>query len=228
MRIAVASDTHSNIYALDAVLKHMDTVGYDLSVHLGDSIGFGTRPSETLDTIIDKFNYICMGSHEKACVEGIEWSGLSNIAKESLFKTVATLNTGELEIITHLESKHHIKDTIFVHDENEVGRWNRIFAGKTHIPVIVNKALSTGRISFTNDSQGYGVFETALSEHSIVNVGSVGMPLDGDSRACYAIFDTDTNKVTLYRVPYDKSKIVNELYRKHLDHKLIDTFVHAR
>jgi predicted phosphodiesterase len=53
MRIAVVSDIHANLTALDAVIADLQSVGVDLVVHGGDLMGGGTRPAEVIDRIRD-------------------------------------------------------------------------------------------------------------------------------------------------------------------------------
>jgi predicted phosphodiesterase len=53
VRIAVVSDIHANLTALDAVIADLKTVGADLVVHGGDLVGGGPRPAEVVDRIRD-------------------------------------------------------------------------------------------------------------------------------------------------------------------------------
>ena len=46
MRIAVISDIHSNIYALDKVIEDIKSKNVDMVVCTGDLVGYGTRPNE--------------------------------------------------------------------------------------------------------------------------------------------------------------------------------------
>ncbi|MEF3419289.1 metallophosphoesterase family protein, partial [Escherichia coli] len=51
MKIAVISDIHSNIYALDAVLADIETKDVDITVCTGDLVGYGTKPNEVIETL---------------------------------------------------------------------------------------------------------------------------------------------------------------------------------
>ena len=70
------------------------------------------------------------------------------------------------------------------------------FVGHTHDPVI-----------FFADGRECGVVpgkscRVEPSMRYIVNVGSVGQPRDGDARAAYCVYDTDTESVNIKRVEY--------------------------
>ena len=51
MKIAIISDIHSNIYALNAVLEDIENRNVDLIACTGDLVGYGTRPNEVISTI---------------------------------------------------------------------------------------------------------------------------------------------------------------------------------
>jgi protein phosphatase len=53
MRIAVVSDIHANLTALEAVIADLRKTGADLIVHGGDLMGGGPRPAEVIDRIRD-------------------------------------------------------------------------------------------------------------------------------------------------------------------------------
>ncbi len=54
MRIAVISDIHSNVYALDEVLADIQKRNVDMTVCTGDLVGYATRPNEVIETIKKK------------------------------------------------------------------------------------------------------------------------------------------------------------------------------
>ena len=93
---------------------------------------------------------------------------------------------------------------------NEIG-----FLGHTHIPYI----CTTDFYLMHPEWQQYEPYPLLSGTKTIVNVGSVGQPRDGDTRACYATFDG--KNVTHYRVKYDISKTVERIKKvPELDKKL--------
>ena len=66
MKIAVISDIHSNIYALEAVLEDMESRNIDLIACTGDLVGYGTRPNEVINTIRENRILTIMGNYDDA------------------------------------------------------------------------------------------------------------------------------------------------------------------
>ena len=66
MRIAVISDIHSNIYALDEVLADIEKRNVDMTVCTGDLVGYATRPNEVIETIKKEKILTIMGNYDDA------------------------------------------------------------------------------------------------------------------------------------------------------------------
>ncbi|MEZ4862073.1 MAG: metallophosphoesterase family protein [Caldilineaceae bacterium] len=72
MQIVVLTDIHGNLPALEAALREIQRGGYDLLVHLGDVIGIGPYPAETLERLLAQPNIRCiMGNHDWWFVHGL-------------------------------------------------------------------------------------------------------------------------------------------------------------
>ena len=54
-------------------------------------------------------------------------------------------------------------------------------------------------------------FEYYRGMKSLVNVGSVGQPRDGDPRAAYCVFDSESDKVSIKRVEYDVRSAMDKI-----------------
>ena len=73
MRIAVLSDIHSNMVALDAVLDHAGEV--DAIWHLGDVVGYGPEPDGVVGRLTERGAAGVRGNHDAAAIGGpeIDW-----------------------------------------------------------------------------------------------------------------------------------------------------------
>jgi predicted phosphodiesterase len=73
MRIAVISDVHSNLPALEAVIAGLD--GIDRWWHLGDIVGYGPHPDEVVGRLVELGAIGVRGNHDAAALGGpeIEW-----------------------------------------------------------------------------------------------------------------------------------------------------------
>ena len=64
-RIAVITDTHGNVPALDAALREIDRLGADEVYHTGDAIGIGPFPAESLERLLSRpATHLLMGNHD--------------------------------------------------------------------------------------------------------------------------------------------------------------------
>ena len=94
------------------------------------------------------------------------------------------------------------------------------FIGHTHIPGVFTEdtegteetedgeAARPRTFSHATPEELFGVYLLS-GEKALINVGSVGQPRDGNTRACYATFDVDT--VVFHRVEYDVEPVVAKI-----------------
>jgi predicted phosphodiesterase len=222
MRYLILSDVHSNLEALEAVLKAAAAHKYDAVLVLGDLVGYGADPNAVVDRIRGlKPAAIVRGNHDKVA------SGLDNaddfnpMAKAAAHWTSAALSPDTFEYLRALPAGPQIVDSLIeiAHgsplDEDlyvvadfdatrsiAVSRRQVCFFGHTHVALSA-KTDAQQRLEISAP-QGHPEFETVLDADSkyLINPGSVGQPRDGDSRAAYAIADTGRKHVTLCRVAY--------------------------
>ena len=223
-RIAIVSDIHSNEEALEAVLEDIQESGADEILCLGDLIGYGPNPRQVLRRAIRDFRFTLLGNHEESVLfqpVGFNWK-----AEASAWWTKAQIASPrhpkkENDIFaSYLRSMPRYmveKDILYVHAspldptreyilpetsynwEHMKHIFRRIprvaFGGHTHLPGIFFE-----KTPFLPQDNIDGPFPVTKGKF-FVNVGSVGQPRDGDTRACYVLFDGKT--VTYRRVPYD-------------------------
>lgn len=220
MLLAVISDIHGNLEALKAVYKNIRLKGVDHSQIkcLGDIVGYGPEPNGCVELIREKEIESVMGNHDWAAVSG-DTRDFNYGPKVCLEWTVKQLKP---ENINYLKTLHYtifevIDDQIIqlVHANplapNEFGYILNpddaqealesmesdeiVFIGHSHFPLIISEK---------NQIMGVCEGKVPLNKgKNIINVGSVGQPRDGDSRACYAIYDTIAKEVEICRVEYD-------------------------
>jgi diadenosine tetraphosphatase ApaH/serine/threonine PP2A family protein phosphatase len=226
VRILLLSDIHSNLEALEACLAAAPA--HDLVVNLGDSVGYGASPNEVIARCRALGKIFVRGNHDKA-VSGLmdlaEFNAAAGLAtlwtrdqltKENL-EWLRKLPQGPLQI-------EELPDLQFVHgspldeDEYMVSVRDAIeplmtdavpvtFFGHTHLQ---GGFVAQGEISEAY-RPGYRTVGQAESSdwplrrnlHFLVNPGSVGQPRDGDWRAAFAVFDTESWVVSFHRVPYN-------------------------
>ena len=235
MKRALISDIHGNLEALRAVQDDIRAQGIQDVYCLGDIIGYGPNPGECLDTVIRIARVTILGNHDQAAL--FDPDGFNPVALQAIYWTRDQLdsNTGNASAVNRrwdflgeLPRLHNEGQFLFVHGSpreptNEYvfpedvykeakmeALFSRIegyaFQGHTHIPGVFTES----RNFYSPDEIDY---QFPLGEgRAMINVGSVGQPRDGDTRACYVVLDTDERKVEFRRVEYDFEKTASKIY----------------
>lgn len=210
MKIAIFSDVHSNIGALQAVINDIYRRGYDQIFCLGDIVGYGSHPKDCLDIVKEKCDEIILGNHEDMVCNFKSWeSRLGNEpALAGLRHTLGQLSDEDLSFLKNLSRKRVLSDLnlTLVHAGFSDPIWQYIendyvaegemrylktrlgFVGHTHVPVIYN---GSNPVWLSRSIDGY--FD--LMEKCIINVGSVGQPRDRNPRASYGLLELSKGKV---------------------------------
>ena len=82
-RIAVFTDVHANLPALDAALKEIDRLGADVIYHTGDAIGIGPFPAECVDRLLSRSStQLLMGNHDAWFAFGLPDESVPGMAKD--------------------------------------------------------------------------------------------------------------------------------------------------
>lgn len=219
MKYGVLGDIHSNLSALESVLAALDREGVDLTLSVGDIVGYGAAPSECVSLLRERNVRAVMGNHDAACLQLLDTRYFNNYARAAVEWTRARLRDEDRQwllsapLVTHFEhcSLAHgtlFRPELFDYIQNptdadpslDVMPLPVCFVGHTHVPVTLLRLHDDPtRTAYTIESE-VDVDEAA---RALVNVGSVGQPRDEDPRAAYAIFDSERGRVWIKRVEYD-------------------------
>ncbi len=237
MRYAIISDIHSNLEALEAVLKEADRLGAERIFCLGDIVGYNANPNECVE-LIKKHNITAvMGNHDSRVAELEEPTDFNPIAQEAVLWTRHVITERHKEFLKSLP-RHHIEKEVgfmcvhgwidstdsYIFSELEAEYNFRlmeieslpkvVFFGHTHVRIAYTK--KDGFISSTLSNP------LKLEEDTLylINPGSVGQPRDGDTRSSFLIYDTSTAVVTFHRVGYDIESCVEKIKKAGLPPQL--------
>jgi diadenosine tetraphosphatase ApaH/serine/threonine PP2A family protein phosphatase len=217
MRIAVISDLHANLEALDAVLEHLDREAPDLLVCLGDFVGYGPDPNACIERTRPRLGAAVLGNHDAAAVGARPIDDFNLMAQQAIAWTQGVLSAAACDYLRALPEREEREDLLLVHGSPRqpveeylldtrrarasfvAGDFRVAVVGHTHQPVVFEEA--SNRVS-ARGLLPEVPFALKPTRRYIVNVGSVGQPRDGDPRAACVIVDTDARTATLYRVPY--------------------------
>ena len=220
MRYLILSDIHANLEAFDATMAAAGQ--WDRALVLGDLVGYGADPNAIIERVRGLANAtVIRGNHDKvgAGLEDVE--GFNHLARHAIKWTqtaltpdnrdwLAALPQGPLAIDEIVEICHGtpFDEDVYVFDDLDALRSIRAASrplclfGHTHVPAVF--ALSGTALDSLNPQRvANWTVPIAADSRYLVNCGAVGQPRDGDSRAAYGVYDTDTRTITMLRQTYD-------------------------
>lgn len=239
MRIAVLSDIHSNLVALEAVLAHMRVV--DAIWHLGDVVGYGPQPDAVVGRLAQVGALGVRGNHDAAALGGREIDDFNPEAKAAMLWTRDRIGPDTRAWLATLPTRREEGDITLVHGSPRDPTWEYVtstaiarasFAamtsmhglhGHTHVPV----AFFEGdrRVEVIDPDDGTTVdFD---GRRAFLNPGSVGQPRDGDPRAAYLVIDPEAGTASWHRVPYDHAAVAAEMRAVGLPERLAARLRHG-
>ena len=249
MKRALISDVHGNLEALQTVLEDIRQQEIDEIYCLGDTIGYGPNPCQCIDHVM-KCKVCLLGNHDQGALFDPE--GFNTGAERAIFWTREQLENaggdrqeatqrwdflGELPrshrdngfLHVHGSARNPVNEYVFPEDIYNPRKRDKIFSliekycfqGHTHVPGVFTQGLNF----LSPDELGYEYDLT--DEKTMINVGSVGQPRDGDPRACYVVLED--RHLTFRRIEYPMEETIKKIYAtKELDNFLGDRLREGR
>jgi predicted phosphodiesterase len=226
VKLALISDVHANLEALQATLADIALRQVGRIVCLGDIVGYNTSPAECI-ALIRRLDALCVaGNHDLAVCGRITTKDFSNTAARAVAWTQRRLGQDDMSFLAGLPLKANIGgELIAVHgalhpqsecatvrldnDERRLQSFQALIAdpsgaricafGHTHHAGVYE--LREGRV-VARPEQKVRLQDDA---YYLINPGTVGQPREGDCRASYMVVDLAQRTVTTHRVDYDAS-----------------------
>ncbi|MCP2519986.1 metallophosphatase family protein [Candidatus Aminicenantes bacterium AC-335-A11] len=234
MKYLVFSDIHGNLEAFESFLKFIKRKKIDKYLFLGDIVGYGASPNETIQQLKKlKPLYAVRGNHDKAvCGEepleafnpvaanAIQWTR-KKILKENL-KYLSKLKKGPIVVDKNITICHGApfdEDYYIFGDFDAAEAFYYIktpvcFFGHTHFPFVyrLKKNLIDGFLV-----QGKRkIIRLEKDVRYLINPGSIGQPRDRNPFLSFAIFDSKLMKINFYRIEYDIEKAKKRIMEANL------------
>ncbi len=241
MRLLVISDIHANFTALQAVLSD-SADKWDEVVCLGDTVGYGPRPNECIETVGSLPVLAVPGNHDWAAIGRIDLDFFNPNARKAVEWTRTQLTPQSYVWLSSLQPVVKRGDLTLFHGSpvepvtdyilNIVDACGAFDLLETHVGLFGHshvdaafcrskggavRGLSSRKKLRMNRECGY-----------LLNPGSVGQPRSGDPRAAYAIFDTEKLKWEPRRVSYDIENVQSRMKKQGLPHYLIQRLAEGR
>lgn len=207
MRLAVISDIHANLPALDAVLDDIAARQPDAVVVAGDLVNRGPQPDEVLDRLRPLAYPTVKGNHERYVLNAADAVDPTEGGEsfEPARWTMRRLSVGQLAYLRDLPFSLHVDDLLVVHASprnDQDGVFVRTTETELH-----EKLNSYARVVC-------GHTHVSLIRHwvggLVVNVGSAGNSFEGDPRARYGWFEKRANgwHTEIVALPYDVDAVL--------------------
>lgn len=208
MKLAIVSDIHGNLTALDAVLADLERVGPDRVVQGGDLVVNGPRPAECLAAVRERGWAGIRGNTDQAL-----WDQESHPVPSAMAATAGW-------------AKEHLSDGDLTWLQGQPLEWRDgdevalVHAVPGDLWTVIREDAPDEELRST-----YGPLAARLAVYchihvpfirqvgghlTVANTGSVGLPFDGDPRAAYLLVEDGTPSTR--RVPYDLERAVHDLH----------------
>jgi diadenosine tetraphosphatase ApaH/serine/threonine PP2A family protein phosphatase len=216
MRIAVVSDVHANLEALDAVLEDARRAGAEEIWSLGDVVGYGADPNPVVERLAAGARVAVAGNHDWAACGKMTLGYFNDMAARAAEWTSQALSETSRRWLAALPLERVERGIRLVHaSPSDPAAWHYVLSesaaegelstfdetlcliGHSHLP---------GQFEHNGSSVRYhrdARLSLARNRRYLVNVGSVGQPRDGDPRATYLLLDDAKRSLEHRRVPYD-------------------------
>lgn len=215
---AILGDIHANIDALRVVIDDARAHGVTNFVCVGDVVGYNAAPAECIHIVRDELLCPCVRGNHDHYVSDISMN-LDDFQPGAAFVVKWTrqqLADEDIQWLHDLPLQKPVMGFMLVHSTlDRPGHWGYVFEnrqaeanfsyqstpvcfhGHTHVPIIYSS--SAGHVAHYEPRD----FVLELGQRVFINVGSVGQPRDGDSRASYVIYDMANRHIRFRRLEYD-------------------------
>ena len=234
MRVAVVSDIHANLVALDAVIAAIGSV--DAIWQLGDIVGYGPEPDGVVERLAAIGAIGVAGNHDLAALGGAEIEWFNPDAKAAMEWTRGRIDDGTKSWLKALPTTRDEGGMTLVHGSPRDPVWEYVTSipvaranlavltttiglhGHTHLPMAW--ADRDGRIEAIAPRPGSSF---RLDDRPVLlNPGSVGQPRDGDPTASWLEIDTDAGLAIWRRIGYDIEAVRTAMLDAGLPGRLAD------
>jgi diadenosine tetraphosphatase ApaH/serine/threonine PP2A family protein phosphatase len=239
VRVAVLSDVHSNLHALEAVLAEVEAGGFDQVWCLGDVVGYGPRPNECVALVGERAGICLAGNHDLVVLGKISLAAFAGEAAAAAEWTRTVLDQESREFLAAREPQAAVPGAELFHGSPRDPVWDYVLSTEsgrralaaTTAPLILvghsHVALELGGDG-ADLRQAPGGTTVALGDsRHLLNPGSVGQPRDGDPRAAWLEIDNASGRATFRRTTYPVDQTQVEMRALHLPEILAARLEHG-
>ena len=241
MRVAVLSDVHSNLHALEAVLAEVDAGGFDELWCLGDVVGYGPRPNECAAILRERATVCLAGNHDLVVLGRIPMTTFADDAGAAALWTQRALDDDARTFLEMLDPLATCPGAELFHGSPRDPVWDYVltedaarqsFAATSEPLVLVGHShvaleLSSDGVGIRGGLAEAGTEVDLGGPRRLLNPGSVGQPRDGDPRAAWLELDRGATLATFRRTAYPVELTQAEIRRHGLPEILAERLAHG-
>jgi len=223
MRLAILSDIHANLPALEAVLADVEAAGIEETWCLGDVVGYGAEPDGCAELVAEHCSLCLVGNHDLAVLGELDISTFSPAASTAVRWTRQVILPETLDFLRSLEPAEVGREVALYHASPRDPIWEYVLwpdqaalcirsqakrvscIGHSHVALFFTLAEDGDRPrpEARGAQAGAGTTLEISDSMWLINPGSVGQPRDGDPRAAWLELDTEAWKATFHRAEYE-------------------------
>ncbi len=239
--IAVITDIHANLPALEAVLKAAKRRRVEEIWCLGDIVGYGADPDACAELVRERSAVSLVGNHDLAVLGELDVEAFSEAAAAAVRWTREQIGEEALAFLRDLAPTAQRRGVGLFHASPRDPVWEYVLSieqardcleaqperlaliGHSHVSLFFARLPEDAGPAETRGAQAEDGLRLDLGEGRwLLNPGSVGQPRDGDPRAAWLELDTDKGSARFHRVPYDIDRAAAAIVDAGLPKRLAD------
>jgi predicted phosphodiesterase len=224
LRVAVLSDVHANLHALEAVLREVDVGAFDELWFLGDLVGYGPRPNQCAALLRERAGVCLAGNHDLVVLGKIPLDAFAGEAAAAAQWTQTALDDEARAFLDRLQPQAQADGAALYHGSPRDAVWEYVLTDAaaaasfalTDAPLVlvghshVALEISNGEDLRGDQAPGGTTLELGRLRR-LLNPGSVGQPRDGDPRAAWLEIDKVACRATFRRTDYPVERTQSEM-----------------
>jgi predicted phosphodiesterase len=225
MRVAVVSDIHSNLHALEAVLAAIEAEAPDELWCLGDLVAYGPRPNECCAAIEATADVCLAGNHDLAARGTLDLKEFGGEAAVAARWTRDVLDASAQALLDRLEPAGEAHGVALYHGSARDPVWEYVLDDEAALAtielagsplVLVGHSHYALQVVRSDDDLRGGIAPAGTelelaAVRALLNPGSVGQPRDSDPRAAWLLLDLESQHASFRRTEYDVAHTQREM-----------------
>jgi diadenosine tetraphosphatase ApaH/serine/threonine PP2A family protein phosphatase len=240
MRVAVISDIHANLPALEATAEAIEGDGADQIWCLGDVVGYGPHPNECCAWARDHADVGLSGNHDLGVIGTLPLDDFAGDAAVAARWAQSVLDPEARAYLSELPSSAVVRGVGLYHGSPRDPVWEYVLSWEAALDAIHDSGTDVTVVGHSHVPLAIPQREGSEGGHApagtqidltggrwLLNPGSVGQPRDGDPDAAWLLLDLDSRRASFRRTPYDVERTQAAIRAAGLPDALAERLAHG-